>query len=583
MEIVAFSVAALFLAVAIWFFLENGKLHKRIVAIDGELKEAQSAKLVDSSKKESKKDKKASKPAADTRAAEMNAELERELDEARDEIKDLKKQVYDLKKSSKQLKKQVKDAEDEATPVVPNNDVVFELHEQIAELKTDNARLEDELKAAKRAKRAASAEVERPKPEPKKSKDDDSAQPAAAAADTSGLEREIDELRDEIKDLNRRLKSTAANVDKQRRRADNNDKAYKITQRQYDAAQERIALLEAGGATVSPPAPKPAAKPEPKAAPKPEPKVAPKPEPEAAPKPEPKPKPKPADKPAGPPRLSAKLGIPKPPTTPKDDSPPAGAKDPANEISEVTERKRPAASLMKSLKSALVKKQQSDAVSTSKDSGPPAVPPKIRPKQADESGGHTAVLTPGALASAVSPADEDSEPKADDSGGHTAMLTPGSLRNLTPPSDAVAFVADSEPSIDESGSHTAVLGPGAFAPPGTETGDDDEGRRPRGSGLFGMPSDAFEVDEPEDPIRSTQFAFPTRITDDKESDGGAGGFASGRLGGSSVSEDENPADSPVPEAESSDARLGAGKRLGEFDLGDIDSAIDEAWSDLDMD
>jgi hypothetical protein len=33
-------------------------------------------------------------------------------------------------------------------------------------------------------------------------------------------------------------------VDRQRRRADNNDKAYKITQRELDAARDRVKLLE---------------------------------------------------------------------------------------------------------------------------------------------------------------------------------------------------------------------------------------------------------------------------------------------------------------------------------------------------
>lgn len=85
-----------------------------------------------------------------------------------------------------------------------------------------------------------------------------SAQQADKGADqeqSAKLERELKSLRSQLsaaqqekdsleRELREKLKRTARKVEDERRRADNNDKAYLITQRELDAARERLRLLD---------------------------------------------------------------------------------------------------------------------------------------------------------------------------------------------------------------------------------------------------------------------------------------------------------------------------------------------------
>ena len=84
----------------------------------------------------------------------------------------------------------------------------------------------------------------------------------AAQADSSAdkehsvkLERELKSLRSQLsaaqqdkdsleRELREKLKRTARKVEEERRRADNNDKAYLITQRELDASRERLRLRD---------------------------------------------------------------------------------------------------------------------------------------------------------------------------------------------------------------------------------------------------------------------------------------------------------------------------------------------------
>lgn len=637
MEFIAIAIMVVLALVAAFFFKENASLHKQVVSLDEQLREAQHTKS--SPSKSSKSDKQSEKTAT------VDPELERDLDDARTEIKDLKKQVYDLKSESKGLKKQLKDATtDRPASTAPDSEMLFELREQIAELSTENARLEDALEEA-RSRRPA------PKPEPPKEKKPEpppaAAASASAGADTASLrekyDKEIAGLRDELRDLNRKLKSTASNVDKQRRRADNNDRAYKITQRQYDAAQERVTLLEAqlerAGVQPVPAAELVARTPEHAGEVK---RV-------------------PALDEVEEERENTEVLT---PTKTENVEPRAAADDDTTNVVAPkgdehrgnTEIITPAPAEPPPMPGAMVRKQankpkpevgsttvlspmalatastnESDSEAKEEESGEttlhrakpitaadlsgaiprPKIKPPPRPKSRDseefDSGGHTAMLTPGALANSVTPAEEKSEPTADESGGHTAVLSAATL------SKAVTG-EQSKPDLDESsdprqtGERTAILSASAFSaneseasdavaeaePKAEEPPDEAGGRRPS-AGLFGMPDDVFKRPEgdKEDEVRSTQFAFPTQMDTEEgdEESGGTARFApegSGltRLGGG-LKGDDNPADKPVPDAESEgttekdEKRLGG--RLGDLDLGDLGSAIDDAWGDLDID
>ncbi len=589
MEPFAIIAAIAFLALAAYFFFENSGLHKKIVGLDEALREAQSkkpaktdkpAKAETSSKSEGKKP----EPAV----AAANLEVERDLDDARSEIKDLKKQIYDLKKGSKDLRQQVKDASEDRVADVPDSDMLFDLREELADLKAENARLEEAAKQARKAPRAEPTPPPRAEPTPAPVAVVTSSGDADVDALRAKYEKELDTLRQEVRELDRKLKSTASNVDKQRRRADNNDRAYKITQRQYDGAQERVELLEAQAkradfAPATPATPATPAAPAPVAATKPAAPAAP-----AAPKasafvPPPRRQVVPAAEVAAP--EPAAPAAPKPAAAPVPPvAPPKAATPPAAAL-KLTPEPKP--------------EPKDEPTSTMQGRAVPT-PSSDTELNAFESGGHTAMLTPGALAKSFGGAEEKSEPTAAESGGHTAVMGSAALSKVVAGESAPDDLSAEDSNPRETAERTAILSPGAFtksddAETPAKADEPDGGRRPS-AGLFGMPDGLLSAppEEEEDPIRSTQFAFPTQ-DDDDDVDGGTAKFApivdvdlkpALRLGGIGAPQADNPADKPVPDAEAdsegSEARVSGG-RLGDVDFGDIGSAIDDAWDDLDMD
>ncbi len=174
-----------------------------------------------------------------------DAKLTKALSETKDEVKALKTQVYELKNENKDLKGEV---EDLAKPAV-GNDALFELRQELAEAKAQVAAL---------GQKPARAAAPTPAPVADKVVADAPVERApreARVADADEIkelrkryEAEIREVRNEanaaVNDLKSKMRATSQNTEKQRRRADNNDRAFKITQLQLDAVQERTVLLE---------------------------------------------------------------------------------------------------------------------------------------------------------------------------------------------------------------------------------------------------------------------------------------------------------------------------------------------------
>ena len=214
----------------IGFIYANYQANSKIVDLSDAL---EAAKKTD--RKSAKKSQKKSEGSTDS-AKQANQDLKK----AKDEIKTLKKQIYDLKEASKATPQPEKPSKkDKKKKKKGNDDVVFTLREEIGELKAKLANAQETIAAAPKP----AAVVEESEPE----EDDPSASPEVQELKKSHREQ-IKALNakhaDAEREYKQKLKKTSSNVDKQRRRADNNDKAYKITQRQVDGLQERIAYLE---------------------------------------------------------------------------------------------------------------------------------------------------------------------------------------------------------------------------------------------------------------------------------------------------------------------------------------------------
>ena len=605
------AVAALvFLVFGVFFFLENGKLRQDIIDLDKELKELKHARSTSTSRRDEKKtDTKGDKKTSDTPSA-----TDKEFEDARSEIKELKKQVYDLKQETKDLRKQAKDAPTDDRPKVADSDVVFELREEIAQLKAEISRLQTEARSEART-------VETPRQEPKSVPEDTrEADPQELRDLQAKLEKQIEaaqqDARKEVSEIESRLKKTAANVDKQRRRADNNDRAYKITQRQLDAAQERIELLEAqlkkAGFGAEAPADAAAAVPQ-TAGPREEvaagaavvkrkaktPETRTTSEFAATPEPEPPVEEPGAEKPAA--------------EEPVAEAPVAEAPVAEEPVAEEPVAEEPVAEAPVAEEPVAEEPAADDPIIEEPAAEEPVAEEPVASgtgEDADTSGGHTAILSSSAFAQSFSEDEPDDdeppvaaepqpEPETTDTTLKSKPVTTGDIEE--------ARAADKERAAEEAEidrGHTAMLSGAAVAgfvaeQEGSPEESEAESASPGAAveatagGPFGIPADvlADDRDEDHDPARSTQFAFPAQQEEmiaDVAADGQPkqDGFArenapqSGpRLASFAVDEGENPADQPTPDIPTgSDDPGEIGKRLGE-QL----SEIDDAWADLDID
>ncbi len=172
---------------------------------------------------------------------------EKELQEAREEIKKLKSKLHELKGEVKDLKV----AEAEAPQPIVNSEGLFELREELAKAKAEAVewKAKAEAKPAKEARKEEKpVVVEAPR---------DSAPAVASAASPQNdealkrLQTQLENLKkdhykvqDELKNLKDRAKKGGRNSDKERRRADDNDRAYRITKSQLDVTLDRVSYLE---------------------------------------------------------------------------------------------------------------------------------------------------------------------------------------------------------------------------------------------------------------------------------------------------------------------------------------------------
>ncbi|MEZ4458461.1 MAG: hypothetical protein R3E66_01785 [bacterium] len=244
-------IEALFVAVAvlvgglIYLFVENLKWKTKFLEAQDALENQPKGRI--EAKKESPKKESKAEPKAESKAdTKADTKTQKELSELKDEVKSLKTKLHDLKSENKDLKEAV---ENQAKPVV-GNDALFDLRQELAAAKA-------EVSALKAAPKAASKPAPEPKVEVVEAPQDKPAAKVASANTVDAdelkalrkkyegeLESQKRELLATISDLKAKLRNTSENMEKQRRRADNNDRAFKITQRQLDAVQERTELLE---------------------------------------------------------------------------------------------------------------------------------------------------------------------------------------------------------------------------------------------------------------------------------------------------------------------------------------------------
>ncbi|GEM_PF-5023046 len=174
----------------------------------------------------------------------VKTEDSKKLSEVKDSLKKLKGQLHSAKDEIKSLKEDAKKRKKTSrnTNAKKNSDVIFSLREEVGELKSalENAKLKTKTKAREKAPVEKTIETEGLDDASKKIVDEIEAQHREKLKKVNDKHRKLE------KESKSKLRKASSNVDKQRRRADNNDRAYKITQRQVDVLQERIAFLEKG-------------------------------------------------------------------------------------------------------------------------------------------------------------------------------------------------------------------------------------------------------------------------------------------------------------------------------------------------
>ena len=221
-------------------------------------KELNKARSGAKSSKKSKKDKK-SEPAKAPVAAkavsssEAEEELRKQLDEVRGKLTKQREKNHDITRERDNLRGQLSEAKEEAKQTGPiDQDALFDLRMELSEAKAEVETLKSKL-ASKPSKSKKDREPEPvQEPEPVKAVEPEvSAEPPsgddidAIHADYKSRLNKLDsKLKAQEKDLRDKLRSKTREADQNRKRADNNDKAYRITQRELDATRERLRLLE---------------------------------------------------------------------------------------------------------------------------------------------------------------------------------------------------------------------------------------------------------------------------------------------------------------------------------------------------
>lgn len=190
-----------------------------------------------------KSEKKKTSPKAQ---AAPKAKDNKKLNELKDTVKKTKSQLHSAKAEIKTLKEAAKSKKNSTknNGAKQDADLIFKLREEVGELKgaLENAKTKATQKRQEKPAERVEKQVET------EGLDDASREVISQleTAHRTKLKSLTEKHRKTEKEIRQKMRAASGNVDKQRRRADNNDRAYKITQRQVDALQERISFLEKG-------------------------------------------------------------------------------------------------------------------------------------------------------------------------------------------------------------------------------------------------------------------------------------------------------------------------------------------------
>lgn len=179
-------------------------------------------------------------------------ELKKQLDKTREKLSKQREKNQHITRERDELKKEVSDLRSEIKNPPKNANALVDLRMELAEAKQDALRYKEQLEDYKSY--ASTRKAEKVEPKPKKevkpepvvvaSSSEDASEHQAIVASLKGQLKDLEQqLRDQDKDLRHKLKKQGRDIEKQMRRADNNDKAYRITQKELDAARERINML----------------------------------------------------------------------------------------------------------------------------------------------------------------------------------------------------------------------------------------------------------------------------------------------------------------------------------------------------
>lgn len=192
--------------------------------------------------------------------AAQEEELRKQIGASRDKLSKQREKNKHITRERDDLKKRVSDLQSASNQPAHDANLLVDMRMELAEAKQEAAlfkqRIDELEKSGKSRKKSHKSEPVEAKPvEPIAEAKPAAPIPEAAASSSSEDQAAyIDELKGRIRngeremreqesELRKRLKKQGRDVERQMRRADNNDKAYRITQRELDAARERITML----------------------------------------------------------------------------------------------------------------------------------------------------------------------------------------------------------------------------------------------------------------------------------------------------------------------------------------------------
>lgn len=188
-------------------------------------------------------------------SSDAEEELKQQLQEVRAKLEKQRQKTHDISRERDALRKKSKSRQEGAASGALDQVALVDLRMELSEAKAQVEQYKVEVSALQKAQKsrpAKPAPVEEPAepvevakpvelPEPKA---DDTEDIKALRDEYKQKVREAeDKGRQEAGELREKLKRSGRESDNQRRRADNNDKAYRITQRELDAAREHVTLL----------------------------------------------------------------------------------------------------------------------------------------------------------------------------------------------------------------------------------------------------------------------------------------------------------------------------------------------------